>query len=190
MPARIKFLMLIILAFGLLAMSQGCAVYKAAVDERSLGQLYDDESITFEMKRKFLADETVKYLDFSAYSYLGHAYIVGKYESQAQIDKAKAITRGVSGVRTVTTYLLPKVKTKAACGTMAEVEMGARLDKDLLADKSVYGTNVDTQIVQCNAVLLGRVGSQAELNRAVQIAKAVPGVRSVKSFLRVYSARQ
>lgn len=184
MTSRMKLVVLMLLAVIGLSFAQGCTVYKAAVDERSMGQLYDDEAITFEMERKFLADEVVKYLDFTAYSYLGHAYIVGEYENQAQIDRAKSIARGIAGVRTVTTYLLPKPKSKAACGTMAALEIGARVDKDLLADDTVYGTNVDTQVVQCNVVLLGRVGSQAELNRAIAIAKKVPGVRSVKSFYR------
>lgn len=188
MLSRMKPLMLLMVFLTMITAAQGCAVYKAAVDERSVGQIYDDESITFEMERKFLADETVKYLDFTAYSYVGHAYIVGEYESQAQITRAKQIAGEIRGVRTLTTYLLPKPKSKAACGTMASLEIEARLDKDLLADESVFGTNVDTQIVQCNAVLLGRVGSQAEKLRAEQIAWDVPGVRSVKSFLKVYTS--
>ncbi len=168
-----------------LALVQGCTVYKAALDERSLGQIYNDESITFEIKRKFLADETIKYLDFSASSYLGHVYIVGEYESQAQISRAKSIVNSIPAVRSVTTYLLPK-KDNDLCGTTDNIGIGVRLDKDLLADKSVSGTNVDTAVIQCNIVLLGLVGTQAEIDRANQIARAIPDARSVKSFLKTY----
>ncbi len=179
---RITILFLALLG---LALVQGCTVYKATMDERSLGQIYDDESITFEIERKFLADETVKYLDFSASSYLGNVYIVGEYESSAQISRAKSIANSVPEVRSVTTYLLPK-KDNDLCGTTDNIGIGVKLDKDLLADKSVHGTNVDTAVVQCNIVLLGLVGTSAEITRANQIAKAVPDARSVKSFLRVY----
>lgn len=188
MNATFKTVLLAALALAALAMAQGCTVYKAAVDERSLGQIYDDESITFEIERKFLADEVVKYLDFTSHSYLGHVYIVGEYDNERQVTRAKMIARGIYGVHTVSTYLLPK-RAEDLCGTMDEVEIGARVDKDLLADETVYGTNVDTAVVQCNVILLGRLGSKAEIARAEEIARAVPGVRSVKSFLQVYPAR-
>lgn len=174
-----------LLALMLLALSQGCTVYKTAVDERTIGQVFDDESITFEIERKFLADDLVKYLDFSSYSYLGHVYVVGEYENTAQIDRAKEIVNSVYGVSRVTTYLLPKTSDDF-CGTTDNLEIKALLDKDLLADDAVYGTNVDTSVIQCNVVLLGLVGDQAEINRANEIATAVAGVRSVKSFLRTY----
>lgn len=176
------------LAALLLASLAGCTVYKAAMDERSLGQIYDDEQITFKIEKDLLADEDVNYMDFKAFTYLGRVYLVGQYESEGQRNRAIRLTRNVEGVRSVTTYLLPKEEV-ANCGTAEELRIGAELDKDLLADKSVNGTNVDTRIIQCRAVLLGLVGSQAEADRAAVIAGEVPGVRGVKSFLKVYQER-
>jgi hyperosmotically inducible protein len=172
-------------ALALLAMAQGCTAYKVAVDERTMGQIYDDESITFEIERKFLTDDTVKYLDFKSYSYLGRVYLLGEYENTAQIGRAKTIASSVQGVKNVTTYLLPK-REDDLCGTTDNLEMKAILDKRLLEDESVHGTNVDTSVLQCNIVLLGLVGSAAEREQAEAIAGTVKGARSVKSFLRVY----
>ncbi|MEF2146470.1 MAG: BON domain-containing protein [Desulfovibrionaceae bacterium] len=175
------------LLIALLALSAlgGCTAYKVAVDERSVGQIYDDEAITFQIEKEFLADDNVNYLDFKAFSYLGNVYVVGEYETEAQRDRAVAIARSFSDVRSVSTYLLPKVDV-AGCSTTESLRISAQLDKELLEDKYVTGTNVDTKLIQCRAVLLGLVGSQSELDRAVSIASQIPGVRQVKSFLRVY----
>ncbi|MGE4292902.1 MAG: BON domain-containing protein [Desulfovibrio sp.] len=184
MQVFVKFLF----AALLLAAISGCTVYKAAMDERSLGQIYDDEQITFLIDKELLADKDVNYLDYKAFTYLGRVYLVGEYESDVQRTKAIRIARDVEGVRSVTTYMLPKQEV-ANCDTATQLRIGAELDKDLLEDKSVNGTNVDTKIVQCQAVLLGLVGSQREIDRAAVIAGQVPGVTSVKSFLQVYSDR-
>jgi hyperosmotically inducible protein len=42
---------------------------------------------------------------------------------------------------------------------------------------------VQVKSVQCNAVLLGVVGVQAESNKCIEQAKGVTGVRGGKSFL-------
>lgn len=180
-----KRLLLPLLALCLLLPAFGCTtVYKAAVDERSIGTQTDDEVMTTEIKAEFLQDDLIKYMDFDAAVYNGHAYILGEYESQAQVTRAMQIARSVDGVRALTTYMLPK-KDDELCGTSDNLLIYAKVKKELIADGDIKSTNVNTKVVQCNVVLLGIVGSQAEAGRAVNHAKGVDGVRSVKSFLRV-----
>lgn len=183
-----KILTPLLLALALLTFAPGCAVYKVAVDERPTKAVVSDERITFLIKERFLQDDLIKYLDFDAASYLGHVYIVGEYESQAQVERAVSIARGVDGVKRVTTYLLPK-RDVAGCGTGENLRIETELNSDLLADKSVYGTNVDVKMIQCRVVLMGLVGSQKEIDTAISLAKGVEGVRDVKSFLKVYPGR-
>jgi hyperosmotically inducible protein len=59
------------------------------------------------------------------------------------------------------------------------------VDAKLIADDRIWSTNVDVKAVQCNVVLLGIVGTQQEISRSVAHARSVPGVRSVRSYLRV-----
>lgn len=174
-------LMFLLLSAGLM---QGCAVYKAAVDERNVGTIYDDEAITLTIKKDFLNDDLIKYMDYDVASYRGHVYLIGEYESQKQVERAKSLARKVDGVRQVTTYLLPK-RENDTCGTTDNLEIEARINKKLVEDKQIWSTNVDIYMVQCNVVLVGIVGSSAERSRAIAHAKSVPNVRSVKSFLTV-----
>ena len=175
---------LLLALLGLMLQVSGCAVYDAAVEERSVGTYVDDEAITFQIEKDFLADDKVKYLDYDASSYEGHVYIVGEYESRSQVDRAVAIAKGVDGVRRVTTYMLPK-NPNDHCGTTDNLEIYGRLKKDLVADKNIWSTNVEIKTVQCNVILLGIVGSMSEREKIIDYANKTKGVRSVKSYLKI-----
>ncbi|MFV0421605.1 BON domain-containing protein [Oleidesulfovibrio sp.] len=165
-------------------LTNGCAVYKASVDERPVKTIYNDEVITANIMSSYLQDDTQKILDISPASYKGDVYLVGEYSTEAQKQRAIAIARKTSGVRSVTSFLLPK-KVNDTCGTTDNLEIQARVDSKLIGDSSIWSTNVDVKTVQCNVVLLGIVGSQAEVTKAIAHARSVPGVRSVRSYLRV-----
>ena len=183
-----KILTPLLLLACLMAVAPGCTVYKVAVDERTTGDVVSDERITFLIEEQYLEDDLVKYLDFDAASYLGHVYIVGEYESQAQVNRAVSIARGTEGVKRVTTYLLPK-RDVTGCDTAESLRIKTQLNSALLADQDVYGTNVDVKMIQCRVVLMGLVGSQKEIDTAVSLAQGVDGVRGVKSFLKVYPGK-
>lgn len=175
------------LLLGLLAMAGclgGCAAYDVAVEERNVGDWTTDQRIALTIEQEYLADDQVKYLDFDASSYEGHVYIVGEYESHSQVDRAVAIARSIEGVHKVTTYLLPK-KANDPCSTTDSLDIRTRLWNKLTTDTDIWSTNINVESVQCNIILLGIVGSQLERDKAIAHAKAIPGVRGVKSFLIV-----
>ena len=171
----------------LLAMlMMGCIsdIYKSAVDERSLGDQYDDQSITMSIRKKFTEDEKIKYFDISTYVYHGHVYLVGEYETAGQKNQAVKLARQVEGVKSVTDHFLPK-KEDEACGTTANLKLVAKVKKELIGDGDISSTQIEVKALQCNIILLGLVGSSNEIGKATAHAKAVEGVRSVKSYLRV-----
>jgi hyperosmotically inducible protein len=163
----------------------GCTtIYKAAVDERSLGEQYDDEKITMAIRKKFSDDEKIKYFDISTYVYNGHVFLVGEYEAADQKNQAVKLARQVEGVKSVTDYFLPKKKVET-CGTTANLELLGKVKKNLIGDRDISSTQIEVKALQCNIILLGLVGSADEISKATAHAKAVEGVRSVKSFLKI-----
>ena len=147
---------IIVLILGIL--TTGCTtVYKSAVDERSVGQQYDDEKITM-------------------------VYLVGEYDTVDQRNQAVKLAREVAGVKSVTDYFLPKKKDDT-CGTTDNLKLSAKVSADLIGDKEISSTQIEVKAVQCQIVLLGLVGSADQINKAIAHAKSVEGVRSVKSFL-------
>jgi hyperosmotically inducible protein len=73
--------------------------YKSAVDERSLGEQYDDEKITMLIRQNFKNDPKINYFDISTYCYNGHVYLVGEYDSMDQKNQAVKLAREVEGVK-------------------------------------------------------------------------------------------
>lgn len=175
---------LIILILGILL--AGCTtIYKSAVDERSVGDQYDDEKITMAIRKKFSADEKIKYFDISTYVYNGHVYLVGEYDSVDQKKQAVKLAREVEGVKSVTDYFLPKKKDDT-CGTATNLKLSTKVNIELIGDKDISSTQIEVKALQCRIILLGLVSSASEINKAIAHAKSVEGVRSVKSFLKIH----
>jgi hyperosmotically inducible protein len=173
-----------LLVLGALIAATGCTtVYKTAVDERSLGTQADDEKITMQIRGKFVDDKTIDSLDISTYCYSGHVYLVGEYESPAQKEQAVRLAKQVPGVASVTDHFLPKRKDPA-CGLDDNLLLEAKIRASLIADTQLSSTQIETKLLQCHVVLLGRVGSKADAERAIADARKVAGVRSVTSYLR------
>ncbi len=174
-----------IFVLALLVISYGCAtIYKVAVDERSVKTMAQDKLIVAKIVANFLDDDSIKVLDISAACYNGQVYLVGEYETQKQKEQAIAIAKGVEGVKSVSAYLLPK-KEIEGCKTADNLKMMAKVKAALIKDTDIWSTNVDVKVIQCNAVLLGAVGSENEINKSIAHAKGVEGVKAVKSYLMV-----
>lgn len=173
---------------AVLLSQQGCIFiatrsYNAAVDTRSVKDHWADGKIRARIRKKYYDDEDMKVLAITPYVYYGRVYLIGEYENQAQKTKALTLARQVDGVKAVIPYLLPK-KEKDFCGAADEIKIKAKVKSRLIKDKDIWATNVHVDTVQCRIVLLGLVGTQAEIRRAIKHAKSVPGVRGVKSYLR------
>lgn len=163
----------------------GCTtIYKAAVDERNVKTIAADKKITAIITKRFFDDKVIKVLGISPYCYEGHVYLVGEYETAGEKTRAIKIAKKVEGIKSVTTYILRKKKNDNSCGTKKNLEITARVKAKLIKDKGIWSTNVNVKTIQCKVVLVGVVGSKGEINKAVNHAKSVKGVRSVKSYLK------
>ena len=163
--------------------SSGCSViYTTAVDQRDMETILNDTKIKFTIGNKFYDDEAINSLNLSSGCYSGHVILVGEYDKAFQKKRAIKIAKSIEGVKSVTTYLLPKNKDDV-CGTDDNIKLTLEVKTKLVGDKDIWSTNIDVKSVQCNVVLYGLVASENKIKKAVAHAKSVEGVRSVKSFL-------
>jgi hyperosmotically inducible periplasmic protein len=157
--------------------------YGVAVDERKVGTMASDEKISLTIQEKLLQDDAIKVLDISTFCYNGHVYLVGEYGTEKEREKAVEIANHAPGVKSVTLYLLRKKKGDT-CGMTDNLQINGKIQGELIGDKDIWSTNVNVKVVQCNVVLLGIVGSQGEIAKAIAHAKSVAGVRGVTSYLK------
>ncbi len=163
----------------------GCGtVYSTARDERSVGTVLDDKKIAGKIKYALLRDKVIKGLDIAVYTFTGKIYLVGVVENGSQKNRAVNIARRTEGAKSVTTYLLSK-KDASMGKTIDDTAITTKVKANLIADKEMKATQVSVKTIYGNVVLLGVVGSQRDVGKAVQHARRVKYVKSVKSFLLV-----
>jgi osmotically-inducible protein OsmY len=96
--------------------------------------------------------------------------------------------RALFSLALVAVLVLPL--TFAACGksvgeTIDDATITARVKTALLNDPQVGGMKIDVDTTQGVVTMSGIVKSQAEANRAVQLARQANGVKDVKSTLQI-----
>jgi osmotically-inducible protein OsmY len=77
-----------------------------------------------------------------------------------------------------------------ACGktvgeTIDDTTITTRVKTAMLNDESVGGLRIDVDTFKGVVTLSGRVKSEAERQKAVQVARGVPGVTEVKDAMQV-----
>lgn len=104
LPSRtsIVFIAVLAIAFPLL---QACA---PTATRESTGEYLDDTAITAKIKTKLLGDPTISGFAISVETFRGRVILAGFVNSQAQVDRAVALSREVSGVREVQSALVIK----------------------------------------------------------------------------------
>ena len=71
----------------------------------SVGQYVDDATVTVKVKAELALDEVTKARNIGVDTVKGVVTLSGEVESQAEIDRAEAVARGVEGVARVSNKL-------------------------------------------------------------------------------------
>jgi osmotically-inducible protein OsmY len=92
-----------VLVLMLIATFVSCA---STSKKESTGEYVDDSVITTKVKSLLAADDFLKSFDIGVETYKGTVQLSGFVTSQAAVDKAVQITRGVGGVKSVRNSLI------------------------------------------------------------------------------------
>jgi osmotically-inducible protein OsmY len=171
----------------------------AATSDRTLGQAVDDATITASVKTRLLADERTKGFDINVDTVKGVVTLTGGADSADAKRAAQEVAGTVEGVVLIRNELTvaaagsearQDANTATASGEVREAmdEAGDGIDdawitskvkSQLLADDGVKGTNITVE-TQGNVVTLGGSAETAAARaKAIGIAQATKGVRSV-----------
>lgn len=157
----------------------GCAtrVVNAITNERSLGTVVEDTGIEASVKTKLVSEKALNIRDVNVYCFLGHVYLVGEAEGEFA-QKAEELAAQVNGVKEVTGHFFPLGTT-----TTDDIALEAKINKEMLFAEKISSGKIYVDVWGGEAVLLGVLDNQVNINRAIALTKAVPGVKSVTSFL-------
>lgn len=154
------------------------AVYESARDERSVTQQADDKRISLDIKGQMANRDSKMALKVHAYCFVGHVYLVGAINDKSFRDFAVKTAKSIQGVRDVTMHFVRESDT-----TAADLEIAATVRAALIAESDLSATQVETEVMNGEVVMVGMVRSKADAQLAIRTAKTIKGVRKVTSYL-------
>lgn len=155
------------------------------VASTTAGTELDDTVVTTRVKTALVKDPDVKGFDFKVETRKGEVQLSGFVDSQAQVDHAIAVTRGVEGVKNIDN----KVSLKGAATTVGnQVDDGivtAKVKTALLADASVKSLDIAVVTRKGEVQLSGFVDSQGQIDHAIEVVRGIAGVRTVGNEMSI-----
>lgn len=159
-----------------------------AVDSsmNKVGDFMDDSTITARVKAALIDDKSIRSTDISVKTENKAVTLSGSVESTEQKEQAVKIAKEVKGVSTVNDKLSVGNEQPASLkGYAGDTAITSEIKAKLLADDIVPSRKVTVETSDGTVRLSGTVASRQQAERAVEIAKAVTGVKTVKNDLRV-----
>lgn len=152
-----------------------------------------DAGITGMVKTKLVADGRVHASEIGVETTDGVVTLTGNVNSQEARDQALKLARETSHVRAVKDMISVRVGSAAGDAPDPSRTIGARIDdagitmrvkSRLLDDPVVKGLRIDVDTRGGVVFLTGKVASEAERKKAIQLARKTEGVKDVEANLR------
>ena len=151
-----------------------------AAQERGVNGTYDDMSVQAQINNTL----NNRYGNITATVYGGQALLTGSSPTPAAKEQAGQIARQTQGVKTVYNQI-QIAPTEDAWQMAQDSWITARVRSDLMFNADVRSGNYTIETDRQSVYLLGSARSQAELDRATQLTRYVPGVQRVVSYVQV-----
>jgi len=151
----------------------------------TMGVEVDDSVVTTKVKSALLGDPDVKGLDIKVETRKGKVQLSGFVDSQAQIDKATAVTRGVEGVKSVDSSMTLKDGKLTAGNQIDDGVITTNVKSALLAERNVNSFDIGVVTRKGEVQLSGYVNNQAQIDRAIEVARSVSGVTGVVNEMSI-----
>ena len=155
------------------------------VASTTVGTDIDDSVITSSVKSALLADADIKSFDFKVETRKGEVLLSGFVDNQAQLDRATSATRAVNGVKGIQNNVVLK---GAPISVGKKVDAGiitSKVKAAMLADPDIKSFDIAVVTRDDEVLLTGFVDNQTQMDRAVQVAGGVEGVRLVRNQMSI-----
>lgn len=165
--------------------SAGAQAGVAAAENRSLGRKVDDTVIYTDLTNQFVQADQAALLGKVTFNVrYARVMLTGNVEYPEDAERAVALSWKAKGVTEVINEL--NVNPNSSLLNVAEDSLIKRnLEARYLITKGVWVINYSIDVTNSTAYLIGRVKDQAELDRALNIARTTKGVKRVVSHLQI-----
>jgi hyperosmotically inducible periplasmic protein len=151
----------------------------------TVGTEIDDSVVTARVKSALLADPDVKSYGFKVETRKGEVQLSGFVDNQTLIDHAIVVVRGVAGVKSIDNKVSLKVAATTVGNKVDDGMVTTKVKAALLADANVKSFDVAVVTRKGEVQLSGFVDNQGQIDRALEVAHGIAGVRSVSNEMSV-----
>ena len=186
---------LTILGLCVLLSSVGCAPaligagvaggYAVGTDERTVGDQWDDATITANIKTKMADDPGVSAADVDADTSEGHVILTGVVKTGKEAERAAEIARKVPGVKSVKNAL--QVGSRTMGQYLDDKMLVSKVKSKLFGEPYIRSLSIDVDVNLGVVSLTGFVKTKAQKEKVLELARSVPGTADVIDNIRVKS---
>lgn len=161
-----------------LAITAAGTVQKAvffAADERTTDDMLNDAVLTLRVQGMLLTESGV---DIKAAAFNGDVYLVGDYAAPEDRDRVLDDIRSISGVRAIKGVVKqrPEKLTDLVKPAITDHHAETVIEAGLIQELHVKSANVDVEVVQGEAVIMGVVRDREEAEQVVELVESLrPG---------------
>jgi len=157
--------------------------YKAGTDERTMGTMVDDSTISSKVKIELISAADVKARNIDVDVLNGVVTLTGLVDSTTEAKRAEEIAKSVEGVKSVTNFLT--VGSRSVGQVIDDSIIVGRINKDLIAEPNLKSLNIDVDANNGVVTLTGIVDNITQKSRVLEIADRTKGVVKVIDNLTI-----
>ena len=151
----------------------------------TVGTEIDDTVVTTKVKSALMGDQEIKPFDIKVETRKGVVLLSGFVDSQSQMDRAIAVARAVEGVKGTESGMTLRDGKVSVGNKVDDSIVTARVKSALLSDPAVKSADIAVVTSKGEVQLSGFVDSQAQIDRALAVTRAVEGTQSVANQLNI-----
>lgn len=151
----------------------------------SVGTEIDDTVITAAIKTALLANPEVRSFDLLVETRKGEVQLSGFVDSQVQIDRATAVAKNVTGVKSVQNKMTLKGSPASVGNTVDDSIVTTRVKSALLNEASIKSLDIAVVTRKGEVQLSGFVDNQQQIDRALVLTRGIEGVVAVNNEMSI-----
>jgi hyperosmotically inducible protein len=157
--------------------------YKTATDERTVGRVLDDATITTKINAELVKDPVAKARRIDVDTLDGVVTLTGVVETSEEAKRAGEIAMRVAGVKKVKNNL--QIGSKTWGQALDDKVIGSKIKAKLVSEPGIRSLNIDVDVNKGVVTLTGIVKFKYQKDRAIEIARTTSGTVSVVDNIRV-----
>jgi osmotically-inducible protein OsmY len=159
-------------------------MYKSASIELSAPAQARDQRLKAHLRAALVGEEGLGGLTLSPDVIMEHGYVIGHVDTPEQAAAVLRIAGGVTGLRSVDTYLpLSQAQPAADSNTVSDMTIHTEIAAALRLAPAVVASRITVSVVDRQAVLVGVVSGDEERRQVVDAISGVEGVKGVTDWL-------